>query len=178
MTMPPGGRGNRAEELRAAFDQAFALAPVKADDDIEQLLAVRIGGDRFAMRLREVAGVFVDRRITRVRATVPGLIGLAGIRGVALPVYDLGHLLGYPAAEAMPRWIVTLASEPLALTIEEFEGAVHVRRDAIVSTAASDSGTPHVRDVVRGAGLARPVIALTSVLESIRSQVATRLAME
>ena len=56
----PGG----ADELRRAFDRSFAEAPGGAPeaDALESLLAIRVGGDPYALRLSEIAGLFADCR--------------------------------------------------------------------------------------------------------------------
>jgi len=57
---------------------------------------------------------------------IPGLAGIACVRGAAVPVLDLATLLGAPARP--PRRLVTLrvATRTVGLLVEEVEGLVHV----------------------------------------------------
>ncbi len=89
----------RAAELRDAFDRVFAEAHPPAPPPSEDLLAIRIASEPYALRLTEIAGLFADRKITPVAGRVSALLGIAGFRGLIVPVYDLQVLLGCPPLE-------------------------------------------------------------------------------
>ena len=89
---------NRARELRRAFDQTFAEVPLPVTQDVTNLLGIRVGGDPFAIRLGEVAGLFADRKIVPLPSPVPELLGVAGFRSGLIPIYSLRGFLGYPPA--------------------------------------------------------------------------------
>lgn len=59
------GMGERAASLRRAFDRAFAERPQKAVVTLEDLLAVRIATDAYAVRLTEINGLFANRKAQR-----------------------------------------------------------------------------------------------------------------
>jgi purine-binding chemotaxis protein CheW len=158
---------DRAAELRDAFDRSFAQPSNAGAEAVENLLAISIGVDRYALRLADVSGLFADKKVTWLPSSVSELRGIAGFRGSVLPVYDLGMLLGYPRAAA-PRWLVVTPLTPVALAFEGFDGYLNVRREAIVSEARAEAREGHVREVVQAADRVRPVISLTSVLEWIR----------
>jgi chemotaxis signal transduction protein len=160
----------RAEELRSAFDRAFAAAP---EGDVEttcDLLTIRVGGDAYALRLAEVGGLFVDRVVTPLPTLVPELVGIAGFRAALVPVYDLRTLLGYPPGEA-GRWLVSTAGEqPVGFSFEKFEAHLRIRQEDL---AADDShARRHVRQIARTSDGARPVVQLSSVLEVIKARAA------
>lgn len=144
-----------AVELAAAFDDAFAAAQVAPPPQAD-LLAIGVGGDRFALPLAHVAGMFADRRITKIPSRRADLLGLAAFRGTVLPVFDLAARLGYTAARA-PRWLVLAAAAPLAFAFERFDG--HVR------LAASDIG-----DVVALDGNSVPVVDIASIAQAIAEE--------
>src|SRR4051812_7736160 len=87
-----------AQGLKRAFDGSFAAAPQRRDADTEDFLAIRLGCDPYALRLREIGGLFADRRISALPSGIVELLGIAGFRGTILPVYDLRMLLGYPGS--------------------------------------------------------------------------------
>ncbi|MBI2221349.1 MAG: chemotaxis protein CheW [Acidobacteria bacterium] len=157
-----------AGELQQTFDRTFAEAPRADATPQEDLLAITIGGDPYAMRLSEVAGLYPDRRITWLPGSVPALLGLVGLRGALLPVYDLRTLLGYPKA-ATRRWLAVMADGQVALGFEQFDNHLRVPRSAIAETGTgSATGRPQpVREVAHTDGLVRPIIHLPSVLEAI-----------
>jgi len=93
------------------------------------------------------------------------LRGIAGLRGAALPVYDLSALLGYPSASAA-RWLVVARGASVAFAFEAFDGQLRIDLTAVVS---HDGGTSreHVREAARTADLIRPIVNLPSVLAAI-----------
>lgn len=156
----------RALEMRREFDNAFAR-PVETDTTIrEKLLAIRVGGQAFSIRLSSIAGVFADKKITPVPGGHSALRGIAGFRGVVLPVYDLARLLGLSAPQS-PRWLVIAKAAPVALAFEAFEAQVLMRPEDIVSQGASSSLTNFARDFVRSPAFSGPILHLPSVLDAI-----------
>jgi chemotaxis signal transduction protein len=158
------------DDLRRAFDRSFALTPnAEADATIvENLLAVRIGPHPYALRLADVSGLFVDKKVTWLPSPVSELLGITGLRAAVLPVYDLGMLLGYPKATAA-RWLLVTAAAPIGLAFESFDGYLSVRRGAIVPDARADTVERHVREILQ-TEVARPIIHLPSILETIRNR--------
>jgi purine-binding chemotaxis protein CheW len=156
-----------AASLKADFDRSFASPPAGAGERPETFLRVRVGGERYALRLAEVGGLFVDKRITHLPTSAPSLLGLAGFRDRVLPVYDLAMELG-SARVTTPRWMVTATASAVALAFDAFEGHVHVRPDA-VAREQSLAGRAAARDVLNiENGI--PVIRLAAVLEAIASR--------
>jgi purine-binding chemotaxis protein CheW len=156
------------EALQRAFDQAFAEAPDIQADPHDDLLAITVGGNPYALRLTDVAGLHSDRTITWLPGSVPELLGLVGLRAALLPVYDVRRLLGYPASTA-PRWCVVAAAAPVALGVERFDGYLRVPRRAVLPAEPGRAGDAArcVREVVHVGELIRPVIHVPSVLDAI-----------
>jgi purine-binding chemotaxis protein CheW len=166
MTDTSSGLAERAAGLRSAFDRAFAT-PVRADTTIKQdLLAIRVGPEPCAIRLSEVAGLFVDRRIMRIPASDGVLIGIAGFRGAIVPVYSLRSLLGHSGTQAL-RWLVIAANAPIALAFDVFEGHLRVSTDAILPQQAHAQMRGYAAEFVRSAGVVRPVLHLASVIAAL-----------
>ncbi len=161
------GLTEKAAELRRAFDLSFAEAPAERLQALDDLLAIRVGAAPYALRLSEVAGLAVDRRITPLPSAVPELLGLAGLRGAIVPVYDLAALLG-SAAAAAPRWLAFAAGAGVALSFDAFERHLRLGREAVVPAGEADARRGHVREVLRAEGGARPIVHLASIVESIR----------
>ncbi len=114
--MPSAGR---AEQLREAFDQSFAAVPRFDATTRHDMLAIRMGTTRCALRLSEIRGIFSDKKITPVPALGEGLLGLASFRGTIVPVYGLHTLLGIPADEPGLRWLAIAATGPAALAFDK-----------------------------------------------------------
>jgi chemotaxis signal transduction protein len=151
-----------AHALRVAFDAGFAQpepAPAGARADY---LTIRAGGQLRALALAEVGGLFVDRRITAVPTSVTGLLGLVGLRGVMVPVYDLRVLLGANPVDE-PRWLVTAAAANVAFAFDGFDG--HLRLDA--AELAHGQAT-----VIVSGGVTRSVISITELVTDLERRIA------
>jgi purine-binding chemotaxis protein CheW len=156
------GRLATAAELRAAFDRSFAEAPVAAGAPEQSVLAIRVGGEPYALRVSDVASAHVDPELTRVPSPVAELLGIATFRRVLAPVYELRGLLGLPRA-ANPRCVVlTRGPAPVGLAFDALEGHASVPRIEVQSRRSGDP--PHVRGVVHVGGAARPVLDLASLV--------------
>lgn len=163
---------DRATRMRREFDGVFAAPPRLAPDTLLDLVTMRLGGHAHAVRVVELAGLFVDRNIVPVPSQSPGLLGIVGLRGGLLPVFDLGALLGYPAA-ADPRWLMVAVPRPVAFAFEAFDGHVRVATTAV---APAGDASLHVRDVVRHGAEIRPIVQLSSVIEMLFERVQSRSA--
>jgi chemotaxis signal transduction protein len=157
---------NKAAELRQDFDGSFAEEPHAASTQTEDLLSIRIDNDPYALRLTEIAGLFADRAITPLPGPAPELLGIAGIRGAMIPIYDLRRLLGY-AGNGAPRWFVLTANATIGLSFDQFEAHLRLPHAAIVREERADTA---IREVARNAQSILPIIHLPSVLGMIEKR--------
>jgi chemotaxis signal transduction protein len=159
-----------AAALRREFDDAFARVPHVDRADGVKLLAVVVGQDPHAMRLSEIAGLFVDRRITPVPGPLPELLGVAHVRGVLVPVYDLRLVLGYPAGPP-PRWLVVAAARPVALAFDQLDGHLVVSPDSIADEPGATSPDGQARAVVEVPGRGRAsLLRVPSLVDDIAAR--------
>jgi len=162
------GLEERARNLREAFDRAFAAPFAGEGGDRTDLLAIRVGGDPYVLRLSELFGLSADKKIVPIPSRAGALLGLAGFRGAVTPVFDLARLLGYPPASA-PRWIV-LAGEraQVGLAFETFEAHLRLDNAALVAPAADER--PGLRGAVRDGNVTRPLLHSPTLLSMIEEQ--------
>jgi chemotaxis signal transduction protein len=168
VTAEPGGLAETARHLGRAFDAGFATEPPADRPVTEDLLAVEIGGQSYAVPLSEVAGVFKDRRVTLLPSPVPGFLGVAGIRGSIVAVYDLPALLGHSPA-ASRRWLLLAKAEPVGFAFDTFEGQLSVPPQHVVASRA-DGTRRHVKRAVSVGDRLRYVVDVASVVEAISSR--------
>lgn len=141
-------RDHRLTQLREAFDHAFALPRQHALQETADLLLVRVGGDPFAIRLAEVAGVLTPRKLAHVPGTHPHLLGVAGVRGSVAPVFSLSSVLGYPPEAA--RWLVLCnGDEPLVLGLAELEGYERVPTSSVSADPDAHASARHSTHIAR-----------------------------
>ena len=171
MSLPDRPASATAIGLRHAFDRSFAEPSRDGRTTTDDFLMVRIGSDSYAIRLSDVAGLFLDKAITRLPTRYPALVGTAGFRGSILPVYELAVLLGCPPTTALSRWMVLAAKTPVALTLNGFDGHLRIARQASAPRASgSEPLRPHLREVVRTPDGVRPILNLQSVVNAIKHQ--------
>jgi purine-binding chemotaxis protein CheW len=157
---------NNAAEMRQAFDRAFAEAPRGETTLFDEFLAIRLGADPHAVALADIARLLPRKAVTRLPSRTHELLGVAGIAGAIIPVYDLRALLGYPTTEA-PRWMVIAAALPVALAFDGFDGQFRHPRDIDAPATAAEASRP--REALRIANTSLPVIPVASILATIKS---------
>ena len=79
--------------LRAAFDATFRAPPPGPSEETEDFLVVVAGEGRYALRLADVAGLFVDKAVTPIPSSLGTLLGIAGFRQSIVAVHDLAGAL-------------------------------------------------------------------------------------
>ena len=164
------GASRTAAQLRQDFDRSFAEAVHGETEPQEDFLAIRLGGDAHVIRLTDIASLLPLRALTRFPSPLPQLLGITGLHGAIVPVYDLRALLGYAASDP-PRWLVIAAARPVALAFDAFEGHLRLARGASAQRARTEPSRRHVHEVLRTGELVRPVVSTASVLETIKTMV-------
>jgi purine-binding chemotaxis protein CheW len=172
--------GLTAAGLRQAFDKSFAVPSSRESQEAEDLLLIRLGGDPFAIRLRDIGGLIAKSALVLVPASGKHLLGLAGIRGSIVPVFGLSSLFGYPSTADAARWIVLCASdEPIALGFSDFEGHRRLPSSSIMSDESGRTSREYSPETARMDTGHRPVVDIAAVVASIRKPDALeRLAQE
>jgi purine-binding chemotaxis protein CheW len=155
-----------AADLRHAFDAAFAAPLAPQTTPLETLLAIRVDGAPYAIRLAEIAGLFTAVRVEWVPTSMPALMGVTSVRGALVPVYDLRVLLGTGAAPMESPWMALVADRTIGLAFDETEGYTRVRQDEIVRR--HDEAQHHVAEIAQPASAPRPIVSVASVLAEIR----------
>lgn len=162
--MIPSGLDAKLAELRAAFDETFAVPPVLPEAPGERLLALRIGTEAYAVRLAEIASIQSQKRVVPLPGGPEGLRGLAGIRGRLVAVYSLASLLGIRGAGEENWLVLTQGAEPIGLSFPAFEGFL----EESTLYPAQERESEQVREVLRAGSVIRGVVHLPAVVEAIQ----------
>lgn len=166
---------SRVAELRRVFDEARA-APFASgsEEQTESLLAIRLSGEAYAIKVREITGLANRKRIVPVPSPIPELLGLAGVRGVLVPVYSLQGLLGLAALSDEPDWLALCGrEEPFALAFSGFEGYLRIPKSQLHPVERKDAMRMHIRQVVRAQGALRAVVSVPLIGEAIQGRCRT-----
>jgi chemotaxis signal transduction protein len=162
----------RLAALRHAFDASFALPPPPPHDDMIDLLAVTVGADRVAVPLATMSGLVADRVVTPLPGSPPDLLGVAGLRGHLIPVYDLARVSGHGRAgqadRDTPRWLILAGGSPaFAVAVDRVDGHLRVGPDAIAEPAGHTHGG--TGSVVRTTDGPVPVVDMHAVRARVRA---------
>jgi chemotaxis signal transduction protein len=162
--------------LRESFDRSFSEPLAEPGEAPLDLLAIRVGREPFALRLSEIAALEADRTITLVPSQHPELLGIAGVRGSVVAVFDLASLLELPRPDAT-RWLVLAKGSPLAFAFSVFDGQLAVRRDALARAEAGRTG--QLRELVRiqtatGGETALPLIDIAGLVAALERRPLSR----
>ena len=153
----------RLDELRQSFDRAFAEALSPRREEALSLLSIRVGRDRHAVRLADVAALEVRCAVTPVPSEHTELLGIAGVRGAVVAVFDLAALIG--AASGEVPWLLLAKGAPVAFAFTEFEGVWSARAEDLVRAPAGRDA--RVADVVLREGQPVAVIDLAGLVEDL-----------
>jgi chemotaxis signal transduction protein len=155
----------RLSALRLGFDGGFALPMVEKADDLLDVLMIRVGRDPYALRLAQLAALEADRTITPVPSEHGELIGVAGMRGAVVAVFDLAAVLGAPRPEAT-RWLVLVKGAPLAFAFSGFERQLSLRPDELARSPAAHGGA----EVVVRDGMNVPLLDLPALITGLEGR--------
>jgi chemotaxis signal transduction protein len=156
--------------LRRDFDQSFARAAAGVEQAQVDFLAIRVAGDRYAIRLSEVQNLQADRKLVAAPSMLPELLGVSGFRSILTPVYDLAQLLGYPP-QPTARWLlVAQSAAPIAFAFSDFDSHLRVSPER-VSWPETKNGEAAVGGAVRNAEITLPLLHLPSLVEAIAQRI-------
>ncbi|MGK3982940.1 chemotaxis protein CheW [Sorangium sp. So ce136] len=162
----------RLAALQRAFDASFAAPAEARPEEPARGLAIRAGDRRLVARVDELAAVEPCRRIAPLAGGPPGLLGLAGLRGRLVAVYDLAALVGGrpragAAAGPTPRWLLVCAEHPdIALAIDELEGHARFSCADVRADNGADTGE-HVREAVDVDGAPRGLLRVPAIAATV-----------
>jgi purine-binding chemotaxis protein CheW len=158
-------------ELKRRFDQSFALPPGKLAEAVEDFIKIRVAGDPYAIRLREITEMVAKRAIVSLPAAAPHLLGLAGIRGGIVPVFGLASILGYRSDFDAPGWMVlTGDDEPIALAFSDFDRYLRLSASAIHADETHAAVHQSVREVASTDAGVCAVISIPLIVATIRDR--------
>ena len=113
---------------------------------------ISLGGELFAIDLRNVREVFEVDVITPVPAMPPAVVGVANLRGTVVPIVDLRTVLGLPANGPVPFAIVIRhGSRQVGVLVDRVPEIRTVRREELLpaQTGGSNAPKPFVSGVLR-----------------------------
>jgi chemotaxis signal transduction protein len=157
---------DRVAELRRAFDRTFQLPYQLTTKSVEPMIAFRTAGVALAVRVQHITGVIKRGVILPVPSIVPELLGVAAVRGLLVPVFNLAALLVLPPS-GEPQWFLLVNREtPIAFAFDGLEGRVEVDR-AHLYVDETSSQRKHIHQLAEVGSTVRAVIDVLGLMEAI-----------
>jgi len=162
----------KVAEFQKVFDDSFAAPEQSERVAVEQMLAIKVGNDRFAVSLRDISGLTVAKgTILPVPSSVPELLGITGIRGVVVPIFNLAALLNIEPGMAQYRWLILCGGRraTIALAVDLVEGHLEISADELIAHGTTATAN-YIKQTVRDGDILRGVIDLGLLVEKIRAK--------
>jgi chemotaxis signal transduction protein len=169
-------------EIRDTFDKVFMNPPNPPPEEFESFLIIQIKKVCLAIKVNEISGLEVNRKIVPLPSDDSGLLGIAGIHGCLVPVYCLATLLGYTQdRNNEPRWLAVLGKETsvregeknevLAIAFAEFDSYVQMARSEVGVPEVFDGTTKHVKEILhlKNSGVCS-VLSVPSIINEIKNR--------
>jgi chemotaxis signal transduction protein len=165
-------QGPRAAQMRREFDALFAEPAAVGGAEGASFLALTVGNDPYALPVAQIRGLARDRPLAPLPGAPAGFLGLAGLRGEVLPVWDLAGLLGY--APAAGRWLAIAAGDPAwGAAFDRFEGYLRQEAGRLRPYQGQGPAAAFAHQALEeGAGL-RPVLDLGLLRQQLHARIAT-----
>ncbi len=124
----------------------------EAQEEID-LLSFRLGGESYALLVKDVREVLKVRSLTPVPNAPSYIIGVTGLRGAVLPVIDLCARFGLvPGVRDEKSRIIVVGSseEDVGLVVDRVTGVLRIMPDEIRPTPEHvEQGAAFLRGIVR-----------------------------
>lgn len=160
---------DRAVRLRDEFDERFATPAASTREEFVDFLLVQVAAHRFALRLSQIAGLTRSLPVVSVPSGRTELLGLSSIRGTILSVYSMAKMLGLAEAPPSTSWLALSGNpDPIAVAFHELDGFVRVPSSSALQAPSSEEASRLTRGVLRVAAMARPIVDLRLMFDTIR----------
>ncbi len=134
--------GGEAKEDRARIleERAAAVARTREEAQVAGMpvLAIKVGGERYAVEVAAVFQVVDAAGLTPLPATPPWVLGAILARTRVVPVLDLRALLGLEGggmSDLAKVVVLEDAGELFGVAVEDLEGRIDLEREKLASTS-------------------------------------------
>jgi chemotaxis signal transduction protein len=174
-----------APEVRQLLERrAVALAQRPTQESVVaslEVVTVCVGGRRYAVEVRHISRILRTSHLCRLPEEGGELVGLVVAGGAAVPVADLGSMLGLTGPDRTRPFVVLLDGTdlPLGLLVDEVESFGHVvEMAAIASPDVPDQTAPVERGITSDGAvlldadalLAHPGVAVLALRDSAQQE--------
>ncbi len=157
-----------ADEMKKEFDATFARPREREEEPEVELLAIRAGDLRLALRVAETQGIARCPSITPLPSRAPSLLGLSGLSGNLVAMYSLSSLLAGRGGGSERPWVALCGEgRSVGLVFDEIEGSLRVSPRALRS--ASRPRPEDLHEVsIQDRGIVRSIVSIPAVMETLK----------
>ena len=161
------------EDLKRSFDQSFQQPLVERGQELVHLLIVRIGIERFALKVADLAGLARAQTVVPIPGADSGLLGIAGLKGRMVAVHSLAAMIGSPQlSNEQNRWMVLCRCEKeIALAFTAVTGTMMAPRAEL--SPVSPGAPPYATDAVGSGPSQLWLLNVSSIAENIVKKTGT-----
>lgn len=139
-----------------------------------RICLMTLGGELFAIDLRHVREVFELESVTPVPGMPASLVGVANLRGTVVPLADLRHQLGMPAAVA-PKYAVVVkhGSQQVGILIDDVPEIRTIHEDDLLDASARGvtESRPFLSGLLKVEGRMSGMVEVSRLLASVEGAV-------
>lgn len=157
-------------ELRRAFDESFAAPISQRERSAVAFLTLRAAGYPLALPLVDLARIEGRRKVVPLPTESPDFVGLAGIQGRLVPVYDLALLLGIAQPPTPWQWLALCAgTDALAFAFESFHGYLRVPQSQ-VGIPENENAREYLSQAVRDGQTVWRIVRVPALVAAVRQR--------
>jgi purine-binding chemotaxis protein CheW len=147
-------------------------ASVRPAGQAVRVCLISLGGEVFAVDLRNVREVFEVEGITPVPAMPPALAGVANLRGTIVPIADLRSVLRLPANDPLPFAVVIRhGGRQVGVLVDRVPEirTIHMEDLLPASTGGSEGPKPFVSSVLQIEGRIGGVVEVPTLMAYVET---------
>jgi purine-binding chemotaxis protein CheW len=159
---------DHADLPRIPHSQQTAVQP---SGEAVRVCLISLGGEVFAVDLRNVREVFEVEGITPVPAMPPALAGVANLRGTIVPIADLRPVLRIPGNDPLPFAVVIRhGGRQVGVLVDRVPEIRTIHMEDLLPASTSGSGPkPFVSSVLRIEGRIGGVVEVPTLLAYVET---------
>ncbi|MBI5025316.1 MAG: purine-binding chemotaxis protein CheW [Nitrospirae bacterium] len=135
----PDSAENASEETKVTegqteVEETHGLAePPGGIEEMVEVLAFRLSGEEYAIRIGDIQEILRNQRITIVPRAPSYLQGVTSIRGKIVPIIDLNSRLGLKKVNSERRKIIILfgTKGPIGILVDKVTGVLKVSKNEL-----------------------------------------------
>lgn len=163
----------RLQKIKDDFDRSFSSPLSLQASEKENLLSIQVGKNYFAFKVSEILWLLRYQKVLALSNDAPGFLGVAGLQGRLVPVYDLAFLLGSEVdGQNNPAWFIVCGkNERVGLAFSDLREYISPSKDEIQTSGGEHRKNEHICGWVKHSKGLIQIVSVSSVFNSIKKRI-------